>query len=71
MENRKKTDYIVACVSEFSKATGLSVVQAYRYLEIHEGINFLIEHYDTEHTLSFADVVDDLKAVSRQAGGKI
>ncbi|GHU41973.1 hypothetical protein FACS1894190_10700 [Spirochaetia bacterium] len=68
---RKKTDYIVVCVDEFSHACGLTTLQAYRYLAIHGGIDFLVEHYDAEHTLSFADVIDDLKAISRRAGGKI
>jgi hypothetical protein len=68
---RKKTDYIVACVNEFARACSLDVSQAYRYLEIHGGIDFLVEHYDTEHTLSFDDAIEDLKAVSRQTGGRI
>ena len=45
--------------------------EAYRYLAVHGGIDFLAEHYDIEHTLSFADVIDDLKAISRRVGGKI
>jgi hypothetical protein len=68
---RKKTDYIVVCVDEFSRDCGLTALQAYRYLAIHGGIDFLVEHYDIEHTLSFADVIDDLKAISRRVGGKI
>jgi hypothetical protein len=68
---RKKTDYIVACVNEFATACGLTVLQAYRYLAIHGGIDFLVEHYDIEHTLSFADAIEDLKVISKQSGGKI
>ncbi|MHC6202913.1 DUF3791 domain-containing protein [Breznakiellaceae bacterium SP9] len=68
---RKKTDYVVVCIDEFARDCGLTAWQAYRYLAVHGGIDFLVEHYDVEHTLSFADCIDDLKAISRQAGGKI
>ena len=71
MNKRKESDYVVACINEFSEATGLTVLQAYRYLAAHGGVDFLVEHYDVEHTLSFDDAVEDLKAVSMQSGGRI
>ncbi|GHS94046.1 hypothetical protein AGMMS50276_05850 [Synergistales bacterium] len=71
MDKRKEADYIVACINEFSGATGLTVLQAYRYLATHGGIDFLVEHYDVEHMLSFDDAIEDLKAISMQTGGRI
>jgi hypothetical protein len=73
MENgiRKEIEYLVACVNEFSHAADLTVSEAFRYLSIHGGIDFLIEHYEVEHLLSFNDVIDDLKNITGQAGGKI
>jgi len=67
----KKINYIVACINEFSKATGLDPQEAYRYLNNHHAIAFLNEHYDVEHTLSMEDAVDDLKTICRHNGGNI
>jgi hypothetical protein len=69
--NRKKIDYIVVCVDEFAKSAGLPVREAFRYLSSHGGLEFLLEHYDTEHTLSFDDVIDDLKNIDLSNWAKI
>ena len=70
-EEKKTIAYIVACISEFARATGLNTQEAFRYLNNHGGIDFLIEFYDVEHTLSFDEAVEDLKAVTQRAGGLI
>ena len=63
--------YIVACISEFARKSGLTAQEAFRYLNIHGGIDFLIECYDTEHLLSLQDTVDDLITITQRAGGLI
>jgi len=68
---KKKIAYIIACVNEFARGTGLRVQEAYIYLLIHQGIDFLMEHYEAEHLLSFDEVLDDLKMIARQSGGKV
>jgi hypothetical protein len=70
-EQRKRIAYFVACVGEFARATGLSAQEAFRYLYVHGGIDFLIEHYEAEHLLSIEDAIDDLKLIARQSGGMI
>ena len=70
-EEKKTIAYIVACISEFARSTGLNTQEAFRYLSNHGGIDFLIEFYDVEHTLSLNEAVDDLKAVAQRAGGLI
>ena len=70
-EEKRIIAYVVACVGEFARATGLNTQEAFRYLNNHGGIDFLIEFYDVEHTLSFENAVDDLKAVTQKAGGLI
>jgi regulatory protein YycH of two-component signal transduction system YycFG len=70
-ERKRKIDYIVACVNEFSKSTGLTAQESFRYLSNHGGLDFLLEHYEAEHTLSFEEMVEDMKNVSRRSGGKI
>ena len=70
-EERKILEYLVACISEFSHRAGVSSQEAFRYLNTYGGIDFLLEYYDTEHILSFDDVVDDLMLVTQKSGGKI
>jgi hypothetical protein len=70
-DQRKKIEYIVACIGVFAHATGLSTREAFQYLFYHDCIDFLIEHYDAEHTLSFEETIDDLKRIAQQSGGLI
>lgn len=64
-------DYIVVCVSEFASRYGLHMKDAYAYLRKYKGIDFLIEHYEAEHTLSFDDAVDDLTVICGRNGGAL
>ena len=63
--------YIVATISEFAKSHHLSVREASNYLIRFKGIDFLTEHYDAEHLLSFDDSVRDLTQVCLNNGGGI
>lgn len=69
MNNQKVLAYIVAVVSEFAVAHKLSTQEAFRYLDKHKGIEFMERHYEVEHTLSFADVVEDLTTYCHRMGG--
>lgn len=69
-ELKKKINYTVACVSEFAQRLDITSKEAFFYLYEHNGIEFIKEHYDIEHTLSFDDAVDDLIVVCRKNGGK-
>ena len=70
-KDRKVLAYIIACVGEFARSTGLSAQDAFQYLNTHGGIDFLFEHYDMEHLLSLDDTVEDLKIITHNAGGVI
>lgn len=63
--------YIVAAISEFARSHHLSVREASNYLIRFKGIDFLTEHYDAEHLLSFDDSVQDLTQVCLNNGGGI
>lgn len=67
----KVIEYVVACVSEFSERFKLTTSQAYSYLRRYKAIDFLIDCYDAEHTLSIEDAVEDMKNVSIHNGGRI
>ena len=63
--------YVVAAISEFAKTHHISVREANNYLIRYKGIDFLTEHYDAEHLLSFDDSVQDLTQVCLNNGGGI
>ena len=67
----RKVSYIVAIISDFAERYGLTTPQAYRYLALYKGIDFLDEFYDVEHTLSFDDVVKDVALLCRNNGGAL
>lgn len=63
--------YVVVAISEFAKVHHLSVREANNYLRRFKGIDFLTEHYDVEHLLSFDDSVQDLTQICLNNGGGI
>ena len=64
-------DYIVALITEFAKAHGITSQQAYKYLQEFKGLDFVEEFYDVEHTLSFDDAVEDLAFYCKRMGGTL
>ena len=71
MNNISQILYYTMCVSAFSNEKCLSQCEAFNYLYDHQGIDFLIDCYEAEHTLSLDDAVDDLTMVCRNNGGTI
>ena len=70
-QNQKLISYIVLCIKSFSKEFNMSFVEAYRYLENFGAIQFIVKHYEIEHTLSIDDAVEDMQAICRKNGGLI
>ena len=68
---RKRINYTVTCVSEFAKRYGISTKEVFQFLYEYKAIEFLKEHYDIEHTLSFDDAVEDMMIVCRNNGGEL
>jgi hypothetical protein len=60
MDSYKVLSYAVLGIKKFAEAYDLSFIEAYRYLEIHGGLQFVIKHYEVEHTLSLDDAVEDM-----------
>ena len=72
LQNAQAVDKnVIAAISEFAKAHYISVREANNYLIRFKGIDFLTEHYDAEHLLSFDDSVQDLTQVCLNNGGGI
>ena len=66
-----RIEYVVACVGAFAQLYKLSNMQAYAYLRRFKGIDFLLDCYAAEHTLSIDDAVSDLQAICQREGGRI
>ncbi len=66
-----RIEYVIACVGAFAQKYGLSNAQAYAYLRRFTGVDFLLDCYAAEHTLSIDDAVSDLQAICHREGGKI
>lgn len=66
-----KIEYVIACVGAFAQRFKLSNAQAYAYLRRYAGIDFLIDCYAAERTLSIDDAVSDLQIICQREGGKI
>lgn len=66
-----KIEYVVACVGAFAQRHGLSNAQAYAYLRRFAGIDFLLDCYAAEHTLSIDDAVADMQVLCERNGGRI
>ena len=62
-------DYLVVCVNDFAERHHLSYKFALDYLKKYGALNFLEEHYEIEHTLSFEDVQEDMVAICISNGG--
>ena len=73
MENasRKHIHYFVLCIGAFAREKNISYAEAFNYLYLYKGIQFLIECYDAEHTLSLDTTVEDLTLVCSNNGGQI
>lgn len=66
-----KIEYVVCCVGAFASRFNLTNTQAYAYLRRFSGIDFLLDCYAVEHTLSIEDAVDDLINICLKNGGRL
>ena len=69
--NRGRINYYVLCISAFAGEKNISRCDAFNYLNTFKGIDFLIDCYDAEHTLSLDNAVEDLTQVCKNHGGSI
>lgn len=66
-----RIEYLSTCISAFGEKFKLSNMEAYKYLRRFKGIDFLIDCYDAEHTLSIENAVEDLHLLCVNNGGKL
>ena len=70
-EIQNRVTYMIYCVSAFASHFGLTMKQAYSYLNRFKGISFLDECYEAEHQLSIDDAVNDLSIICHRNGGAL
>lgn len=66
-----KLEWTIIFVLEFGKLFGLTVKQAFNYLNRYKGIDFVDQHYDYVHTQSFSSMVDDIAEYCHRKGGAL
>ena len=64
-------EYIIVLVAGFAMNTGLSEVDAYRYLNRYGAIALCEKHYGIMHTLSVEDNINTLREYCQRKGGTI
>ena len=69
--DKRIVGYIVAAINEFAAAYRMTTREAGNYLLRYKGVDFLAEHYEAEHQLSFDDSVQDLTRVCLNNGGGV
>ena len=62
-------NYLVVCINDFAERFALDSIASYKFLSRYGGIDFLLQHYEVEHTLSLDDAVTDLEIICRKNGG--
>lgn len=64
-------EYVNCCVGAFANHFHLTLAQSYAYLRRFQGIDFLIDCYPAEHTLSIEDAVEDMAVLCQKNGGRL
>jgi len=54
-KSRNRVHYYVLCTEAFAEQKSIAPQKAFNYLKKYKGIDFLIDCYDAEHTLSLND----------------
>ena len=70
-DTKQKVSYLIVCIRDFGTIYDLTPKEAYAYLDKYKGLQFLIDCYEAEHTVSIEDAVADMAAVCKRNGGTI
>lgn len=68
---KEKLEWTVIFILEFGRKYGLTMKQAFNYLNRYKGIDFIYRHYGYVHTQSFASMVDDIAEYCHRHGGAL
>jgi len=65
-----KIEFIALALIEYAVHKNIPIADAYSYLSKYQGISFLDECYNIEHTLSMENIIEDLDSVCENNGGQ-
>ncbi len=68
---RDKIEYFLMLLNLFARKFNLTPIEAYQYISSHQGVEYVEQHYNILHTLSFADMVDSLVVFCKKNGGEL
>jgi hypothetical protein len=66
-----RISYYIACIGAFAERFAISNAFAYNYLLKYKGLAFIYDCYESEHTLSIDDAVEDMYKVCKRNGGAL
>jgi hypothetical protein len=70
-EEKDRIAYYIACIRAFPERFSISNAFAYNYLLTYKGLDFIFDYYETEHTLSIEDAVEDMFQICKRNGGPL
>jgi hypothetical protein len=70
-EEKNRIAYYIACIGAFAERFSISNAFAYNYLLTYKGLDFIFDYYETEHTLSIEDAVEDMFQICKRNGGPL
>lgn len=66
-----KLEWTMVFILEFGRKYGLTMKQAFNYLNRFKGIEFIDRHYGYVHTQSFTSMIDDIADLCYRNGGAL
>ncbi len=70
-EQNNRISFFIACIGAFAERFSISNAFAYNYLSKYQGLRFIYDHYEVEHTFSIDDVVEDMQRICFRNGGAL
>lgn len=67
--DKKTTSFIMSVIYHFSKNKDISLDNAFKYLKIFKGLEYLSQYMDIEQTLSYDDISHNLSVICAKNGG--
>ena len=63
--------FLTSAIQAFAMKFAMTRQAAFRYLQKHKALAFLVEFYDVEHLQSMDETIDDMLVICRQNGGTL
>ena len=70
-KEKNRISFFIACIGAFAERFAVSNAFAYNYLQRYKGLSFIYDCYESEHTLSIEDAVEDLYQICKRNGGAL